>query len=169
MALPYPMSPVSPFDVITSQAENEKIANIESLADGTGIDDGAITATKIDFATLAFGNYSTSEEDTGFKFTDGKTIYKRTFAGTITHAANSRNGVTLLSGVDSIVDSSGFVRQSPTGEEVNIGSLWTGVTGAQYASVWTGRTSAGAAILYSVFADPRTNAPYSVTILYTKI
>lgn len=52
MALPYPMSPVSPFDVITSQAENEKIANIESLADGTGIDDGAITAPKIDFTTF---------------------------------------------------------------------------------------------------------------------
>lgn len=51
MALPYPMSPVSPFDVITSQAENEKIANIESLADGTGIDDGAITASKIDLAS----------------------------------------------------------------------------------------------------------------------
>lgn len=51
MALPYSMSPVSPFDVITSQAENEKIANIESLADGTGIDDGAITASKLDSAS----------------------------------------------------------------------------------------------------------------------
>lgn len=76
--LPYPMSPVSPFDVITSQAENEKIANIESLADGTGIGDKAITASKLDFATLNFGNYSTSEVDTGFKWIDGKSIYKRT-------------------------------------------------------------------------------------------
>ena len=50
--LPYPMPPVSPFDVITSQAENERIANIKSLADGTGIGDGAVTSDKIDFATL---------------------------------------------------------------------------------------------------------------------
>jgi hypothetical protein len=51
--LPYPMPPVSPFDVITSQAENERIANIESLADGTGVGDGAVTAAKIDFTTFS--------------------------------------------------------------------------------------------------------------------
>lgn len=53
--LPYPMSPVSPFDVITSQAENERIANIESLADGTGVGDGAVTSAKIDFTTFSKG------------------------------------------------------------------------------------------------------------------
>lgn len=52
--LPYSMPPVSPFDVITSQAENERIANIKALADGTGIGDNAITASKLDFATLNF-------------------------------------------------------------------------------------------------------------------
>lgn len=45
--LPYSLSPVSPFDVITSQAENERIADIESLADGTGIGDEAVTTAKI--------------------------------------------------------------------------------------------------------------------------
>lgn len=74
--LPYTMSPVSPFDVITSQAENERIANIESLADGTGIGDNAITADKTAFG----GNYSTSEVNTGFKWIDGKTIYKKTLS-----------------------------------------------------------------------------------------
>lgn len=63
--LPYTMAPVSPFDVITSQAENENIANIESLADGSGRGDGsvtttqianaAVTAPKIDFTTLQLG------------------------------------------------------------------------------------------------------------------
>lgn len=64
MALPYPMSPVSPFDVITSQAENEKIANIEAIYNGelannsvttAAVANGAITADKIDFTTLDFG------------------------------------------------------------------------------------------------------------------
>ena len=33
---------------------------------------------KIDFTTLNFGNYSTSEQDTGFTWVDGKHIYKKT-------------------------------------------------------------------------------------------
>ena len=33
---------------------------------------------KIDFTTLAFGNYSTSEVDTGFTYIDGKPIFKKT-------------------------------------------------------------------------------------------
>jgi hypothetical protein len=51
--LPYTMPPVSPFDVITSQAENEKIANIESLADGTGIGDKSVTLPAINGGTTA--------------------------------------------------------------------------------------------------------------------
>lgn len=50
--LPYTMPPVSPFDVITSQAENERIANIKSLADGTGIGDSAVTSDKVDWTTV---------------------------------------------------------------------------------------------------------------------
>lgn len=60
--LPYPMSPVSPFDVITSQAENEKIANIESLADGTGIGDNAIPASKIDWQPSKFSAFANSNQ-----------------------------------------------------------------------------------------------------------
>lgn len=56
--LPYTMPPVSPFDVITSQAENERIANIESLADGTGIGDNAITASKLGPTTFQSPNYT---------------------------------------------------------------------------------------------------------------
>lgn len=48
-----------------------------SVNTGT-INDGAVTAEKIDFSTLAFGNYSTTEQDTGFTWIDGKTIYKKT-------------------------------------------------------------------------------------------
>ena len=42
MALPNNISPVSPFDVILSETTNEMIENIESLADGTGFDSGAV-------------------------------------------------------------------------------------------------------------------------------
>ena len=42
------------------------------------INDGAVTAEKIDFSTLDFGNYSTSEQNTGFTWIDGRAIYKKT-------------------------------------------------------------------------------------------
>lgn len=48
-----------------------------SVNTGT-INDEAVTAEKIDFTTLGFGNYSTNEVDTGFSWIDGKTIYKKT-------------------------------------------------------------------------------------------
>ena len=41
-----------PFDIITSQWGNDIIENIESIASGPGIGDGAITAPKVDFTTL---------------------------------------------------------------------------------------------------------------------
>lgn len=100
MALPYPMSPVSPFDVITSQAENEKIANIESLADGTGIGDGAITAGKIDWPTLI--NWSTSAVVTGWSSTTVKEFhYQRIgnivfFSARVEGASNSTTATMSL-------------------------------------------------------------------------
>lgn len=54
--LPYTMAPVSPFDVITSQAENEMIANIESLANGTGIGDAAVTPDKISWPSWPYAS-----------------------------------------------------------------------------------------------------------------
>lgn len=52
-----------------------------SLAQGSvttsTINDGAVTAAKIDFTTMP-GNYSASEIDTGYTWVDGKHIYKKT-------------------------------------------------------------------------------------------
>lgn len=41
-----------------------------------------ITSAMIDFTTFGDGNYSTSETNTGFKWIDGKAIYKQTFSVT---------------------------------------------------------------------------------------
>lgn len=50
--LPYPWKSYTPFDILTAEELNEDVANIESLATGTGIGDGAVTADKIDLATF---------------------------------------------------------------------------------------------------------------------
>lgn len=51
-------------------------ANIDA---SVALKDASVTSQKIDFTTLNFGNYSTSEVNTGFKWIDGKTIYKKTY------------------------------------------------------------------------------------------
>ena len=68
-----------------SQASYAIIATIIVASNTTSITDALITrnqagvqSSKIDFTTLNFGNYSTSEQDTGFTWVDGKHIYKKT-------------------------------------------------------------------------------------------
>ena len=39
---------------------------------------GVVTSNNIDFTTLAFGNYSETEQNTGFTWIDGSAIYKKT-------------------------------------------------------------------------------------------
>lgn len=163
--LPYAMPAVSPFDTITAQETNERIANIESLADGTGIGDGALTAIKTNFG----GNYTTSEVNTGFLYTDGKTIYKRTFSGTITSASNARTTTSLIaSGVSTIIDSHGYI-SDPNNDQINTGHTWISAAGALYLTSYIQKTSTGAATLTSFCTVVRTNTPYSVTIYYTKV
>lgn len=101
--LPYPGKAYSPFDILTAEELNEDVANIERLADGTGIGDGAVTAQKIDFATLAFGNYSTAEVNTGFKWIDGKAVYKKTINVGAMPNATSKLVAHGITGIDIVL------------------------------------------------------------------
>lgn len=44
--LPFPGKVYNPFDILTAEELNEDVSNIESLATGTGIGDGAVTFAK---------------------------------------------------------------------------------------------------------------------------
>ena len=74
----------------------------DGAVDTLQIADGAVTADKVDFATLNFGNYSTSEVDTGFTWIDGKKIYKKTLNfgalpnNTVKAVAHGVTGMTWL-------------------------------------------------------------------------
>lgn len=70
----------------------------------SAITNGAVTYAKIDSSTLSFGNYSTSEVDTGFTWVDGKTIYKKTINfGSLPN--NTSKDVSLgITGLDSVID-----------------------------------------------------------------
>lgn len=56
--LPTPGMTFSPFDPLTAEEQNQIVENVESLADGTGIGDGAVTASKLDLTTLVPSYFS---------------------------------------------------------------------------------------------------------------
>lgn len=74
--LPNPGMSFSPFAILTAEEQNNLVENIESLATGVGVGDGAIPAIKTNFG----GNYSTTEVNTGFTWVDGNPIFKKTIA-----------------------------------------------------------------------------------------
>lgn len=47
MALPFPSMNFVPLDVLTAEEQNQLVANIEALANGSGLDDGSVTAAKL--------------------------------------------------------------------------------------------------------------------------
>lgn len=66
-------------DITSGEIAAGPISTIgNNMVPTTAIPDAAITASKIDFTTLNFGNYSVTEQDTGFTWVDGKHIYKKT-------------------------------------------------------------------------------------------
>lgn len=86
------------------------LANI-TIASGTttltssNINNGAastLAVRNLDFANLVFGNYSTSEVDTGFTWIDGSKIYKKTFQNTFSGSENSL--ATGVSNLDLLID-----------------------------------------------------------------
>ena len=129
------------------------------------IADGAVTAAKTAFG----GDYSTSEVDTGFTWIDGKTIYKRTFTGTITATATTRNITNItVSGIANLINASGYMAISSS-NAISIGSSWTNASGTEtynYAGVQ--KVSDGLSLI-NMADSARTNQPYAITIEYTKI
>ena len=93
MSLPHPNIVFTPLTTITAQDHNNQMANVASLADGTGINDGAIvgsklknstvTADKIDFTTMPDNKYKTTEQNTGQKWIDGRPIFRKVVRGTV--------------------------------------------------------------------------------------
>lgn len=103
MSLPHPNIVFTPLTTITAQDHNNQMANVASLADGTGVNDGAIvgsklknstvTADKIDFTTMPGNKYTTAEQDTGQKWIDGRTIYRKVVRGTVNMTGNSTSNL----------------------------------------------------------------------------
>lgn len=84
------MTSTDPGEGSTLAANNYvAVYGADALVQTADIADGAVTSGKIDFTTLGFGNYSTSEVDTGFTWINGKHIYKKTLQNTLSGSENS--------------------------------------------------------------------------------
>jgi len=108
--------------------------------------------------------YSTTEQDTGKTWIDGKIIYRRVFTGTITAAANSYGQVNLLN-VAAIVAKGGMWLYNSSG------SSWIGLGDNDASSIYSyiHHTRPNGVATFATFSTAaRTNAPYEVWIEYTK-
>lgn len=167
MALPNLGQVFTPFDPLPASDLNDIVENVEALAAGTGLNDASVTAEKLAAAVTDMLDFSTSEKATGFLWVDGKVIYKRTFTGTISQAAATRNTVTLIaSGIDKVLKYEGYYDEGG-GLIVTLGSQRMATDGTVNGSD-TVLNNGGAVAFLTKSAATRTNAPYAVTVFYTK-
>ncbi|MBM4644760.1 hypothetical protein GS464_20080 [Rhodococcus hoagii] len=80
----------NPGDEIKARSVNDPVNHLAAIINGniddsniSGVSgsklaDGSVTLAKLSTGVAAIGNYSTSEVDTGFKWVDGKSIFKKT-------------------------------------------------------------------------------------------
>lgn len=145
--------------VITQGAKVESGAKAGANTVGTNsIADGAVTSAKISYSTE-----STSEQAVG-TWTDGKTIYRKTYSGTYDSAANAVNNILTIPNVENIIDVKGYI--SDIDAKVAIGSLhMVGSTIAAAPIVMV----AGTNLLVRCYTSTSgSNLTYAVTLFYTK-
>ena len=143
-----------------------------SLADSvsTGaIVDGAVTPDKAIFTKYPSG---TTERVVG-EWLDGSKIYRRTFTGTYSEAANTRLNINLMSAsnVKAIINVGGFVAYNPpdSGTTINPQNI---VPFSESANDWAHiykQGQNGSIVLAIKHSAAKTDLPYEVYVDYTKI
>lgn len=97
------------------------------------IEDGAVTAAKIDFSTIGALNYSTSETTTGGTWVDGSPIYQKTIPCGALPNATTISVAHHITGLNHIIDLKG-VAWTSSGTTINL--PYTNPQGVQYQVTW---------------------------------
>ena len=163
--LPYPDMDFTPLDILTAAEMDQMVANdqyltnfVNGLADGSNLSDGVIQARSLaDNLT----SYSLSEQDTGFAWTNGKHIYKKTFVFNALSNASSVSVNHEISGLDTVVDFSCMIYGSNSRWMVL--NMPAGNTATQWNIV---EIDSGRVYIYSG-SDQRGSKAW-VTLYYTK-
>ena len=114
--LPYPDMDFTPLDILTAAEMDQMVANDQylrdfcaGLADGTNLSDGVIQARNL---VPAIGDYSTSEQDTGFTWVDGKHIYKKTINFGALPNQTAKKVSTGVSNIEKVINITGYAMSS---------------------------------------------------------
>ena len=177
MALPNPGWNVVYGEIPAASKWSQLGANDDALAAGTGMNDGFLATRhfgtmKVPTANLAgVGDYSTSEVDTGYKWTDGKAIYKRTFTGSFSGTAGTRSTISFaVSGLTNFIHSEGYVVDGDNVKlMLNMTRFPAGTLPATAPNAYTNMMQAAGGDP-SLFCIPSSSGliSYTVTLYYTK-
>lgn len=133
-----------------------------------------VTAPNVDFTPVtSLGDYSTTEQDTGHKWIDGKPIYRKCYTGTITITANTRVTVVLESStnIENLINVGGYMgyasgnpkgRNSIPSSESNTSGVVT-----NFSMVYLVADSNNLQLVRFSNND-RGSQPYAVWVEYTK-
>lgn len=115
LTLPYPNMSFVPLDVLTAEEMNHIVANYTAIANvfpigSSEIADNAITNNKIADNTITAGKiaqntYSSSDAQIVGTWTNGKPIYRRVYAGTISSGGDASGKVigTIPDNIDDVM------------------------------------------------------------------
>jgi len=150
---------------VTTTAVTDANVTISKLNGGST---AGVLTTDASGVVSILGNYSTSEASTNTTWVDGKTIYKRTFTGTITIANNTISDITLIaSGIDKVISGEGWWAGDT--RKILVGTTWFGASMVSYAGSHISVDSSNALKFRSQINASRTSEPYEVTVFYTKV
>ena len=183
MSLPNTNMEAVPFTPLTAEFLDDMNENIDSLSQGSGLENKAVGLSKINGGTTSgalvsntsgvvsvstTANYSTTEVNTGAKYIDNKAIYRITLTGTSTGAVNTDVTFTpsgMPTGIDRILFVEGYVSAGGSVMPVNSDIYTAGsLTVARYNSVFL---TNGQCRIRSTTAW--TSQPYEITYYYTKV
>jgi hypothetical protein len=161
------------FSITLKMNAGEKVAwrfwtnsNITLLPIWTG-SDPPITFTLIEQSVT---DYTLNEQPTGERWIDGKPVYRKTFQGNATAAANAEHIITLIPAntVDTIVDSGGSMQPGWANVYETVNANYT--FGAGTFSSIIGQENDQSVSLYSKSTGDRSisNNYYNVWVEYTK-
>lgn len=131
-------------DRVQSKAEIGSVLSTPSDVAYVGtnnIVDGAVTENKIDFSTLDFGNYSTTEQDTGFTWIDGRHIYKKTINCGKGPNAAAKDVSTGVSGIDLVTKIEGIAYTSTV--SIYMGPSYLAINTGGTTDIGTGTIALG--------------------------
>lgn len=97
MSLPNPNMDFSAFDTLPATELDDLVENIEALADGSGLDDGAITSPKLNLTGSLTAYVATTQTTTSTSYTDLAT------AGPAVTVTVGTSGIVLVS-ISSVIN-----------------------------------------------------------------